>query len=111
MKQFLTALGLGLHPGIGRIELVTHEFQPVGHVILEILALHNGVQHAVLQEKLATLKALGQLLADGLFNHTGPGESDQCSRFGDVDITQHRKAGRDSPGRRIGQEGNVGKPG
>src|SRR5271165_1595809 len=66
-----------------------HEVQRARDVVLEIAAMHHGVKHAVLEEKFAALEAFGQLLADGLFDHTRPREADERARFGDVQIAQH----------------------
>src|SRR5271167_1013601 len=66
-----------------------HEVQRARDVVPEIAAMHDGVEHAVLEEKFAALEAFGQLLADGLLDHTRPGEADERSRFGDVQIAQH----------------------
>ena len=48
--------------------------------------MNNGIEHAVLQEKFAALKAFGQLLPDRLLDHAWPGKANQRSRFRNVQI-------------------------
>ena len=60
----------------------------------------------MLEQELRTLKSLRQLLFDGLFDHSGPGESNERVGFGDVYVAEHRMRRRDTTGRRVGQDGN-----
>ena len=64
-----------------------------------------------LSRELAALKSLWQLLPDGLFNNSRPGESNQGSGFGKVQVSQHGEAGGNATGGRIGQNRNVGDAG
>src|SRR5258705_13032131 len=66
--------------GAGR----SHKLQGTRNVRLELLAVDYCIQHAVLQQKLGALESLGQFLADGLFDHSWTGESDERSGFGDI---------------------------
>ena len=62
------------------------------------------LDHSVFYKKLRPLKAFGQLLTDGLFDDARAGETDQRSRFRDVEIAQHGKTCRDAAGRGICQD-------
>src|SRR3546814_19775044 len=63
----------------------------------------DGVEHAVLEEELAALKALRQRLAERLLDHAGPREADERLGLGDVHVAAHREAGGHTAGRRIGR--------
>ena len=52
----------------------------------------DGVHHAVLEQELRALEALGQLLADGLLDDPRPGEADQRLRLGEDDVAQPGEA-------------------
>ena len=67
----------------------------------------DPVQKAVVQQVLRPLKALGQLLLDGLLNHPGAGEADKCARFGQHDVPQRGEAGRHPTGGGVGEAGDV----
>ena len=54
------------------------------------------------------LEAFGQLLPDGLLDDARAGEADERARLGDVQVAQHREAGGDAAGGRIGEHGDVG---
>ena len=53
--------------------------------------MDDRVKHAVFEEKFAALEAGRKFLADRLFNDTGTGKPDQRSRFGNVQVTEHRE--------------------
>ena len=72
-------------------------------VVLELAPIDDHVQHAVLEEELAALEALGQLLPDGLLDDARAGEADQRLRLGDVHVAQHGEARGHAAGRGIGQ--------
>ena len=74
---------------------------------LEILARHDHVDHAVLEQELRALEARRQLLADRLLDHARPGEADQRIGLGDDDVAEHRDRGRDAAGRRMQQHRDV----
>jgi len=48
----------------------------------ELFALHDHVEHAMLQQKFGSLKLIRQLLFNGLLDHAGAGKPDQRFRFG-----------------------------
>ncbi len=62
-------------------------------------------------QELAALEALGQLLTNGLLDDAGPREADERLGLRDVQVAEHREAGRHAAGRRIGEDGDVGQPG
>ena len=70
----------------------------------------HQVEHAALEQELAALESVGQLLPDGLLDDARAGESDQRLRLGDVEIAQHRKARGHAAGRGIGEDRDVGQP-
>jgi len=53
----------------------SHEFEGAADIRFQLLAMYDGIEHAVFQEELATLETLGQLLPNGLLNDTRAGES------------------------------------
>src|SRR5262249_16635377 len=87
------------------------ESQNVDKKLAQFAGVHNRVEHSMFEQKFRTLKTLGQLLADRLLDHARACEADQCARFGDVEIAEHRETGGYAAGRRIGQEGDVRQPG
>src|SRR5688572_11514463 len=82
--------GLLRHPG--RRQLCSHEAQRTRHDRLHVPAVHDQIEHAVLDQELAPLKAVRQLLADGLLDDAGTGKADERLRFGDVEVAEHREA-------------------
>ena len=65
-------------------------------MLLQVAAVHDPVDEAVLQQELAGLETLGQLHADRLLDDAGAGESDQGLGLGEDEIAQGREAGRDA---------------
>ena len=65
----------------------------------------------MLQQELRPLEALGQLLADGLLDDAGAGESDQRPGLADVEVAQHGEAGGDASGGGVGEDGDEGDAG
>ena len=59
------------------------------------------------QLELAALEPAGQFFTDGLFNDARPGKADECPRFGERNITQTGKAGRDAACGGVGQHADV----
>ena len=49
---------------------------------LQLSALHDHIDHAMLQQKFRSLKLVRQLLFNGLLDHAGAGKADQRFRFG-----------------------------
>jgi len=94
-----------------RLLLYLHEVEGAAQMAFQILTIYDRVEEAVLQEKLRPLEAFRQLLADGLLDHPGAGETDQRVRFGDVEVAQHGKAGGHATGGGIGEHGDERHPG
>ena len=87
-----------------------HERERVAEGRLQLAPIDDQVEHAALEQELAALEAVGQLLADGLLDHARAGEADQRLRLGDVQVAEHREARGDAAGRRIGEDRDVGQP-
>src|SRR2546429_616240 len=68
-----------------------------------LATIDDGVDHAVLQKKLGSLKVLGQLLPDRLFDHARAGETYESFRLSQDQITEHRKTCSHASGSWIGQ--------
>ena len=77
--------------------------------LAQLVAMHDHVDHAVRQQVLGLLEALGQLLADGLLDHARAGEADQRAGLGDVHVAQHGVGGGDAAGGRIGEHDEIGQ--
>ena len=60
-----------------------------GQRLAQLVAVHDHVDHAVRQQVLGLLEALGQLLADGLLDDARAGEADERAGLGDVHVAQH----------------------
>ena len=74
----------------------------------QLVAMHDHVDHAVIAQIFGLLKAVRQLLADGLLDDARTGEADQGAGLGDVDVAEHRIGCGDAAGRRIGQHDDIG---
>src|SRR5258707_1217577 len=59
--------------------------QHAANSVAHVAAVHDHVEHAVLEEKLASLEAFRKRLAYGLLNDARAGESDQGTRLGNVE--------------------------
>ena len=72
------------HCGAARQPLfgATEEIQCFGNVLLKFRPFNNRIKESVLQQELAALESLRQLLADGLFNNAGTREADERAGFG-----------------------------
>src|SRR5215510_12899796 len=88
---------------LGRGALGSHEPERARERGFEVAPIDDQIEHAALDEELAALKSLGELLPDRLLDDARARESNQGLRFGDVQIAKHRKAGGDAAGGRIGQ--------
>src|SRR5690349_502943 len=86
-----------------RLSVRTHETQRLNNKVSKILSFHNRVEHPVVEQKLGALKTFRQFLSDGLFYDSWTRKSDLRSRFGDVQIAEHREARGYAAGCRIGQ--------
>ena len=75
--------------------------------IFHILSLHNLIHKSMFQQKFGSLKSLWQLLMNGLLDDTRSGKSNKCFRLCQYDISQRSKAGCDTSGSWVCQDGNV----
>jgi len=62
----------------------------------QILAMHDAVDEAVLEKKLAGLEAVGQFEADRVLDRALAGEADQSTGLGQGDVPLKREAGGDA---------------
>src|SRR5690606_31162921 len=65
-----------------------------GHRRLQFTAIDDQVHEAFLEQELGPLEPFWQLLLDRLFDHARAGKADERAGFGDVDVAEHREAGR-----------------
>ena len=65
------------------------QYQDLGEKRLELAALHDPVDEAVLFKILGGLEIRRKLLVDGVFDHAAPCKADEGARFGDVDVAEH----------------------
>ena len=81
------------HPRLhsGHPMLSVHIKDLADHTLL-IFSLQYHIYKTVLQKELCSLKALGQLLSDGLLDDPGACKADQGMRLCDNNIAQHGKA-------------------
>ncbi len=79
--------------------------------VLQRVAVDDHVDHAMLEQIFGALESFGQFLADGLLDHPLAGEADQRARLGDLDVAEHRIAGGDAAGGRVGQHDDIGQAG
>jgi hypothetical protein len=63
----------------------------------------------VLEKKLAALEAVGQFLANGLFDDARASEADEGAGFGNIKIAEHGEAGSNAAGGGIGEDADVGQ--
>ncbi len=57
-----------------------------------VATIDEHVHRPVLQLELAALKSFGQRLAHGLLDDARPGEADERTRLGQIQISQHGQA-------------------
>src|SRR5687768_17968312 len=65
-----------------RVRRGVHEAQDLAERRFHLAAIDHQVEHAAFEQELAALKAVRQLLPDGLFDDARPGKSDQRLGFG-----------------------------
>ena len=73
------------------------------------MAVHHHVDHAVLEEILGPLEAIGKLFADRLLDDARAGEADQRAGFGKVHVAEHGVGRGDAAGGRVRQHDDVGE--
>src|SRR5882672_23316 len=81
----------------------SHEAKRVGDRRLHLAPIDDQVEHAFLEQELAALKSLGQLLPNRLFDDARAGETDERLRLGNVEIAEHGEARRDAAGGGVGE--------
>src|SRR6266545_5745159 len=74
----------------------------------QVTAVDDHVDHAMVLEIFRPLKAVGQLLADGLLDDARPGKTDERARFRNMDVAEHGIGRGDAAGGRIGEHDDVG---
>src|SRR5258708_22112903 len=74
---------------------------------LEVLAMDDGVEESVLEQKFGALKSLGKFLADGLLDDARTGESNERAGFADVEVAEHGETRSNATCGRICQHGDV----
>src|SRR2546423_921203 len=84
-----------------------HMAQQLAHSALEISAMHNRVEHSMIEEELRRLKAVGQVLPKGLFDDAWSGEPDHRAGLGEDSITKHGVTRAHASGRGIRENGDV----
>src|SRR5206468_5269952 len=62
--------------------------EQLSELLAQVLALDDAVDHALLDEELRALEALGELLADGLLDDPRPGEADQRVGLGEDHVAE-----------------------
>ncbi|MPL60817.1 hypothetical protein SDC9_06379 [bioreactor metagenome] len=78
-------------------------------LLAQFLAVGDAVEHAVVEQVFGALEALGQLLADRLFDHARAGKADQRIRFRDLHVAEHGIGRRDAARRRVGEHDDIGQ--
>src|SRR5579883_486021 len=79
--------------------------------VTQLAARDHHVDHAMLKEIFGTLKAVGQLLANGLLDDTRPGKAHDGTGLGQGDIAQHGEGRGDTAGGGIGEQHDIGQAG
>src|SRR5579862_8223741 len=85
--------------------LSEEEVERVRQIRFEVLAVDDGVEKSVLQQKLRALEARGQALPHGLFDDARPGKSNQRAGLGNVQVPEHGIACGNAAGGGIGEHG------
>src|SRR3954447_19333634 len=83
--------------------LINHEGEKTDNRGTHFPTVDDHIDHAVFEQKLTSLKALWQFLADRLLDHTGPGKTDQSLWLSKNNVSKHGKTGRDAAGGWIGE--------
>ena len=74
------------------------------------MAMHDHVDHAVLEQIFGALESFRQTLADRLRDDALAGETDLRAGLGDLDVAQHRVGRADAAIGRIGEHDDVRQP-
>src|ERR1035437_4916101 len=100
--------GRFLGVGLGRGD---QEPEKGDDLIAKLGAVDDPIHEPVAVPELRSLVAGWQLLADGARGNAVTGETDECVRLGEVDVTDDRERGEDAAGRGIGHDRDVRDPG
>ena len=76
----------------------------------QVLALHDRVAEAVLEQELRALEPRGELFPRGLLDHARACEGDERPGLRQGDVAFHGEARRDAAGRGVGQHTYIKKP-
>ncbi len=76
----------------------------------QFVAMHDHVDHAVIEQIFRALEPIRQSLADGLFDHALAGEADERAGLCDLHVAQHRIGGADAARRGVGEHDDIGQP-
>src|SRR2546423_7277348 len=76
----------------------------------QMMSMHDHVDHPMVLEILGPLKAVGQLLADGLLDHPRSGKTYERARFRNMDVAEHGVGRSDATGGRVGEHDHVRPP-
>ena len=68
---------------------------------------NDEIDEAVVLQVFGGLESIGQFFAQGLFNHPAAGKADQGLGFGQDEVAEHGKAGRDAAGGGVGEQGDI----
>ena len=74
------------------------ECQQLGQCVPQLSAGDDLIHEAVLLQIFRPLKAVGQLLTDGLPDDPGTGKADEGAGLGQGDVAQRGEAGGDAAG-------------
>ena len=78
------AVGRGHSRGIGTEKVIEQR----GDLLLHVEATDDAIDHSMGEQEFASLKALGEGLTNGLFDHSGAGEADEGLGLRDVDVPE-----------------------
>ena len=75
----------------------------------QILAVHDHVDHPVIEQIFGALEPLGKLLTNRVLDHALSGKADQRIGLADLNVAEHRIAGGDAACRRICEQHHIRK--
>src|SRR5260221_1580117 len=81
-----------------------------GELAFHLETARDAIDHAVLEQELAPLEALGELLPDRRLDDARAREADERAGLRDVDVAEEREARRDASGRGMEQHAEERDP-
>src|SRR5690606_15089923 len=87
---------------LSNLTQVVHQICQAGP---KLISGYDKIQKSMFQQKFRSLKTLRKFLFDGFLNHPWTGETNQGIGFGKIQIAQHGKRRRNTPGGRISHQG------